>query len=533
MGGQNGVDGLFGALGATVSRDGRHLYVTGNFENELAVFSRDVTTGKLTFVEIQREGTANVDGMSSPTSVLMSPDGQYVYVTGSGDGALVVFSRNASNGRLTFIEKQQDGRGSTDGLGFPRRAAVSAYGNFVYIASDFDGMSVFKFNDVAPLTPRQFFALSGQRQVTLQWTANFEIDMALYKLYRHTARDSAAASVVLTITHPDTMATDTTVVNGTTYYYWLSAVDTANLESVLTPAAQARPLDTLPAKPATLTAAAGHRRVQLAWSSSPDTDLSHYIVYRETLSSFVPTRQDSIASIFVPDTAYIDTTVFNGTTYYYKVSAVDTLGGESIFSPEASALPSGPTAMTLAGAFAETRFGVVRLAWTVAVSYDHAGFHILRGTTPDGPFERLTPALILPQPEGRYVFDDPTAATGHPYIYRLEAIDTNGAAEIVHTFTLTVSPPKAFELGQNHPNPFNPETSIRFALSEPSRVRITLYNTAGQLVRTLIDEDRNTGFHSIRWDGRNDRRERVSSGLYLYRMEAGGFVFVRKMALVK
>ncbi len=93
--------------------------------------------------------------------------------------------------------------------------------------------------------------------------------------------------------------------------------------------------------------------------------------------------------------------------------------------------------------------------------------------------------------------------------------------------------PEEFVLEQNYPNPFNPSTTIRFALPEASQVSLKIYNARGQLVRTLISGNYESGVHEIRWDARNDLGETVSSGFYFYRMQAGNFVENRKMVLLR
>ncbi|MCK6619852.1 MAG: carboxypeptidase regulatory-like domain-containing protein [Calditrichaceae bacterium] len=93
--------------------------------------------------------------------------------------------------------------------------------------------------------------------------------------------------------------------------------------------------------------------------------------------------------------------------------------------------------------------------------------------------------------------------------------------------------PEEFVLEQNYPNPFNPSTTIRFALPEASQVSLKIYNARGQLVRTLVSGNYESGVHEIRWDARNDLGETVSSGMYFYRMQAGNFVESRKMVLLR
>jgi len=90
------------------------------------------------------------------------------------------------------------------------------------------------------------------------------------------------------------------------------------------------------------------------------------------------------------------------------------------------------------------------------------------------------------------------------------------------------------ELSQNYPNPFNPTTTIGFTLRERSHVSLRIYNVAGQLVRTLVDETRAPGVsHSIDWDGRNARGSSVASGVYFYRLVTKDVTMTRKMVLLK
>jgi hypothetical protein len=93
--------------------------------------------------------------------------------------------------------------------------------------------------------------------------------------------------------------------------------------------------------------------------------------------------------------------------------------------------------------------------------------------------------------------------------------------------------PKTFSLKQNYPNPFNPTTAIHFELPKPANVRLNVYNIQGQLVRTLVNGHSTAGRYQVIWDGRNDRGQTVSSGVYIYRIQAGDFVKTRKMMLVK
>ncbi|MBD3290998.1 T9SS type A sorting domain-containing protein, partial [candidate division KSB1 bacterium] len=80
--------------------------------------------------------------------------------------------------------------------------------------------------------------------------------------------------------------------------------------------------------------------------------------------------------------------------------------------------------------------------------------------------------------------------------------------------------PAAFSLGQNFPNPFNPDTKIKYQLPINSYVQISVYNVTGKLVKTLVNENQQAGFQSVTWHGKDDKGFDVSSGVYLYQIKA-------------
>ena len=94
--------------------------------------------------------------------------------------------------------------------------------------------------------------------------------------------------------------------------------------------------------------------------------------------------------------------------------------------------------------------------------------------------------------------------------------------------------PEAFALANNYPNPFNPATTIMYALPQAADVELTVYNVVGQVVRTLVAEHQSAGRYVVEWDATNDNGHSLSSGMYFYRLEAGGeFHEVKKMLLLK
>jgi hypothetical protein len=94
--------------------------------------------------------------------------------------------------------------------------------------------------------------------------------------------------------------------------------------------------------------------------------------------------------------------------------------------------------------------------------------------------------------------------------------------------------PEAFALANNYPNPFNPATTIKYALPEAAFVQLAVYNVVGQVVRTLVADQQNAGRYVVQWDANNDSGHSLSSGIYFYRILAGSeFLEVKKMLLLK
>jgi hypothetical protein len=100
--------------------------------------------------------------------------------------------------------------------------------------------------------------------------------------------------------------------------------------------------------------------------------------------------------------------------------------------------------------------------------------------------------------------------------------------------------PLTFRLEQNYPNPFNPATTIpftvigsQFMVHSPVRTTLKIYNVLGQLVRTLVDEEKQPGNYQVIWDGKNQKGNEVSSGIYFYQLRAGDCKETRKMSLLR
>jgi hypothetical protein len=93
--------------------------------------------------------------------------------------------------------------------------------------------------------------------------------------------------------------------------------------------------------------------------------------------------------------------------------------------------------------------------------------------------------------------------------------------------------PFTYGLNQNHPNPFNPATTIDYSLARKSHVTIAVYNVLGQTVRTLVDDTRDAGNHQAVWDGNDQFGHAVASGVYIYKMLTDEYTETRKMVLMR
>ncbi len=92
---------------------------------------------------------------------------------------------------------------------------------------------------------------------------------------------------------------------------------------------------------------------------------------------------------------------------------------------------------------------------------------------------------------------------------------------------------KTFSLLQNYPNPFNPSTTIEYTLPKAGDVELKIFDINGKLVRTLENSFKETGYHKTIWDGKNEMRQTVASGAYVYQVRSGNTAISKKMIYLK
>ena len=180
----------------------------------------------------------------------------------------------------------------------------------------------------------------------------------------------------------------------------------------------------------------------------------------------------------------------------------------------------------------------VRVDWTTLSEINNYGFEVQRKGQQDSLFTSL-PNIFVPghgttnEPHQYSVID--STATPARWSYRLKQIDLDGTVHYTDPIIIEIptsvaenNVPSEFSLQQNYPNPFNPSTIIRYGLPRTLAVRILVYNTIGQQVELLVDQEQQAGYHEVAFHA-----DGLASGVYFYRIEAGSFVDTKKMLVVK
>ncbi len=148
-----------------------------------------------------------------------------------------------------------------------------------------------------------------------------------------------------------------------------------------------------------------------------------------------------------------------------------------------------------------------------------------------GTFKTVSVLFAVEALNDTTVLDSPRVYSSTYTTFLNNAFDWLGIVSSVESLGGEV--PASFALEQNYPNPFNPVTSIKYSLPQAADVNLTVYSLTGQKITTLVSQKQSAGSYKVTWDGTNSSGARVSSGVYMYRIEAGDHVANRKMILIK
>ncbi len=195
---------------------------------------------------------------------------------------------------------------------------------------------------------------------------------------------------------------------------------------------------------------------------------------------------------------------------------------------------SAPVALTLQRFEARMEDSEAVLHWETSQEVGTQGFNLYRSTDREAGYALVNTELIAAAGRitgGEYQYRDKLAVGNQTYYYRLEEVSGGGEPNVFGPFEVRFR--VVFDLAQNVPNPFNPTTTIKYAVPVRSTVNLTIYDVAGRVVTTLVNETREPNAYTVTWDGTNNRGERVASGVYFYRIVAGKYRDTRKMVLLK
>jgi len=168
----------------------------------------------------------------------------------------------------------------------------------------------------------------------------------------------------------------------------------------------------------------------------------------------------------------------------------------------------------------------VTLNWQTATEVNSYAFEVQRKSL-DWINIGTVPAHGNSNSPKQYSFTDMQPTTGIIY-YRLKMIDNDGSYEFSHTVSITTLQPTTLQVDQNYPNPFNPKTTISYSLPQNSFVTLKVYDILGKEVAILVNGEKSAGNYTIDFDGHN-----LTSGTYIYRLNAGGQIATKKMILMK
>ncbi len=262
-----------------------------------------------------------------------------------------------------------------------------------------------------PPAPSGLTATAGSGTVSLSWSASN--GAASYNVYRGTAAGGEGAAP-LTSNIAATSYVDSSVTNGTKYYYKVAAVNAAGT-SGLSNEASATPKLSAPAAPTGLTATEGPKQVTLAWTGS--SGATSYNVYRGTAAG---SEGATPIATGITTTSYTNTSLTNGKTYFFKVAAVNA-GGTSALSNEASAKPEPKAPPAPTGLTATPGGARVKLSWTASAGAK--SYNVYRGTAAGA--ESTTP---IGTGITTTSYTNAGLTNGQAYFFKVAAVDAGGTS---------------------------------------------------------------------------------------------------------
>ena len=178
--------------------------------------------------------------------------------------------------------------------------------------------------------------------------------------------------------------------------------------------------------------------------------------------------------------------------------------------------------------------GTAVLRWETTLEVGMQGYEVVRSIEERGRYDEITDDMVRSSGSvsgGSYEYRDESVTANQTYWYKLREVADDGLGAEYGPYSVVFR--LTNQLDQNVPNPFNPTTTIRYAIAGENPVNLTIYDVAGRKVRTLVNERQRADVYKIVWDGVNDAGVRAASGVYFYKLVAGKFTQTKKMVLLK
>jgi hypothetical protein len=279
-----------------------------------------------------------------------------------------------------------------------------------------------------------------------------------------------------------------------------------------------------------------------AWGS-PDADKPLIRVQRLGGATYYWYLIDTFVAYYLPGYSAPVPTLFDSTSvstenHYFQVIA-HTADPYTFYVSEPAtgySVDNLPPAAPQALAGEQTQAEAILLTWDPNIEADLSHYAVCRGTDPG-----FTPNAgnLIGEPGTPGMVDDEWRWDAG-YHYKVTALDEHGnESEVAYLGSNVVTDaggsraPQATYLGRAYPNPFSGSTRIAFGLADAADVSLEVYDVSGRLVRVLVDGNRDARTHEVEWDGKDARGDRVSSGVYFYRLTAGQSTHIRKAVLLR
>ncbi len=171
---------------------------------------------------------------------------------------------------------------------------------------------------------------------------------------------------------------------------------------------------------------------------------------------------------------------------------------------------------------------LVNLKWNTHSELNNSGFILARKTDAGFGNMKFVKGMGTTTKPNQYMFQDEIKGYSGSVIYRLYQQDFDGTITMLEELNVEVNAPEEFQLTQNFPNPFNPETVIRFGLPFSTKVNLEVYDILGNRIITLVNRKLEAGIHDVKFNG-----SALTSGVYIYKLTTESGTLSRKMTILK